>query len=113
MSIARRWIVAYFVLYMLPFPASAIPGVDGLLHEAAGPWRALVGWVGQALLGVDWLIYQDLADLEEAVAGPKGKVGTFDSSCFNGEYVTGTDPDYFDSIRQLRSDAAKSARRAS
>ena len=67
----------------------------------------------QALLGVDWLIYQDLADLEEAVAGPKGKVGTFDSSCFNGEYVTGTDPGYFDSIRQLRSDAAKSARRAS
>ena len=25
----------------------------------------------EALLGCDWLIYQDLADLEEAVAGPK------------------------------------------
>ena len=67
----------------------------------------------QELLGVDWLIYQDLSDLEEAVAGPKGDVGAFDSSCFNGEYVTGTDPGYFDSIRQLRSDDAKSARRAS
>ena len=67
----------------------------------------------QELLGCDWLVYQDLSDLEEAVAGPKGDVGAFDSSCFNGEYVTGTDPGYFDSIRQLRSDAAKSARRAS
>ena len=67
----------------------------------------------QDVIGVDWLIYQDLADLEEAVSGPKRKVTAFDSSCFNGEYVTGTDPGYFDSIRQLRSDAAKSARRAS
>jgi len=67
----------------------------------------------QALLDVDWLIYQDLEDLEEAVSGPKRKVTRFDSSCFNGEYVTGVDPGYFDRIKQLRSDAAKSARRAS
>ena len=67
----------------------------------------------QELLGIDWLIYQDLADLEEAVSGPKRKVTGFDSSCFNGEYVTGVEPGYFDSIRQLRSDDAKSARRAS
>src|SRR5690606_214040 len=31
----------------------------------------------EKLLGVDWLIYQDLADLEEAVAGPKGRVTGF------------------------------------
>ena len=67
----------------------------------------------EKLLGVDWLVYQDLSDLEAAVAGPKQLISRFDSSCFNGEYVTGTDPGYFDSIRQLRSDAAKSARRAS
>jgi amidophosphoribosyltransferase len=67
----------------------------------------------EQLLGVDWLIYQDLADLEEAVSGPKRKVTRFDSSCFNGEYVTGVEPGYFDSIKQLRSDDAKSARRAS
>src|SRR5690606_881157 len=67
----------------------------------------------QELLGIDWLIYQDLADLEEAVAGPKGKVTSFDSSCFNGEYVTGVEPDYCDRIKALRSDEAKSSRRAS
>jgi amidophosphoribosyltransferase len=66
----------------------------------------------QALLGVDWLIYQDLADLEEAVTGPKGKVTGFDSSCFDGDYVTGVEPGYFERIRQLRSDEAKKSRRA-
>ena len=67
----------------------------------------------EQLLGVDWLIYQDLADLQDAVAGPKFPGRTFDSSCFNGEYVTGIEPGYFERLRQLRSDDAKKNRRAS
>ncbi|HZX76606.1 amidophosphoribosyltransferase [Lysobacter sp.] len=66
----------------------------------------------QKLLGCDWLIYQDLADLEEAVSGPKHRIDHFDSSCFNGEYVTGIEPGYFERIQQLRSDEAKKTRRA-
>ncbi len=66
----------------------------------------------QKLLGCDWLIYQDLADLEEAVSGPKRRIDHFDSSCFNGEYVTGVEPGYFERIQQLRSDEAKKTRRA-
>ncbi len=65
----------------------------------------------QTLLGCDWLIYQDLADLESAVAGPKFPGRKFDSSCFNGEYVTGIEPGYFERIQQLRSDEAKKKRR--
>ncbi|KGO98699.1 amidophosphoribosyltransferase [Novilysobacter defluvii] len=65
----------------------------------------------QELLGVDWLVYQDLADLEDSVTSPKGGPTRFDCSCFNGEYVTGPGEDYFERIRQLRSDAAKSTRR--
>ncbi len=65
----------------------------------------------QTLLGCDWLIYQDLADLESAVAGPKFPGRKFDSSCFNGEYVTGIEPGYFERIKQLRSDEAKKKRR--
>jgi hypothetical protein len=61
----------------------------------------------EQMLGCDWLIYQDLADLEIAVAGPKHPGRKFDSSCFSGEYVTGIEPDYFERIRQLRSDDAK------
>ena len=66
----------------------------------------------EKLLGCDWLIYQDLADLEAAVAGPKFPGRPFDSSCFSGEYVTGIEPGYFERIRQLRSDDAKRKRRA-
>lgn len=65
----------------------------------------------QTLLGCDWLIYQDLADLEAAVAGPKFPGRRFDSSCFSGEYVTGIEPGYFERLRQLRSDEAKKKRR--
>ncbi len=67
----------------------------------------------EALLGCDWLIYQDLADLEAAVSGPKFPGKRFDSSCFSGEYVTGIEPGYFERIQQLRSDDAKRKRRAS
>jgi amidophosphoribosyltransferase len=66
----------------------------------------------QTLLGCDWLIYQDIADLEAAVAGPKQRLTTFDSSCFTGEYVTGIEDGYFERIRQLRNDEAKHRRRA-
>ncbi len=65
----------------------------------------------QDLLGCDWLIYQDLADLEAAVAGPKFPGRRFDSSCFSGEYVTGIEPGYFERLQQLRSDEAKKKRR--
>jgi len=64
------------------------------------------------LLGCDWLVYQDLSALEAAVAGPKSAGMSFDSSCFNGEYVTGMEADYFERLRQQRSDAAKMKRRA-
>ncbi|MGH8028419.1 MAG: amidophosphoribosyltransferase, partial [Arenimonas sp.] len=66
----------------------------------------------QQLLGCDWLIYQDIADLEAAVSGPKHKISRFDSSCFTGEYVTGVEAGYFERIDQLRSDEAKKKRRA-
>jgi amidophosphoribosyltransferase len=65
----------------------------------------------QDFLGCDWLIYQDLADLEEAVSGPKRKVIDFDSSCFDGDYVTGIEPGYFERLQHLRSDDAKKSRR--
>jgi amidophosphoribosyltransferase len=61
----------------------------------------------QAVLGCDWLIYQDLTDLEDAVSGPKHKLQDFDSSCFDGEYVTGIEPGYFERLQQLRSDESK------
>jgi amidophosphoribosyltransferase len=65
----------------------------------------------EKLLGVDWLIYQDLEDLEAAVREGNRDLTRFDSSCFNGEYVTGIEDGYFERIRQLRSDESKRQRR--
>jgi len=63
-------------------------------------------------LGCDWVLYQDLKDLEDAVrdeSPPENKLTEFDTSCFSGTYVTGekiTDP-YFQKIHDLRNDKAK------
>ncbi|WP_305805566.1 amidophosphoribosyltransferase [Stenotrophomonas sp. YIM B06876] len=66
----------------------------------------------ERFLGCDWLIYQDLQDLEAAVREGNPDLKAFDSSCFNGEYATGIEPGYFERIQQLRSDEAKTHRRA-
>ncbi len=66
----------------------------------------------QEFLGCDWLIYQDLEDLETAVRDGNPELTAFDSSCFDGDYVTGIENGYFERIQQLRSDEAKRKRRA-
>ncbi len=64
-------------------------------------------------IGADWLIYQDLDDLEAAVRHDKAKVEHFDSSCFSGRYVTGdVTPEYLAALELRRSDDAKARRRS-
>jgi amidophosphoribosyltransferase len=64
------------------------------------------------LIGADWLIYQDLADLEHAVRHDDAKIREFDSSCFSGQYVTGdVTAEYLARLSGERSDEAKQARR--
>ncbi len=59
-------------------------------------------------IGADWLIYQELDDLIEAVQKGNRRIKQFDCSCFNGKYVTKTiDNDYLDKIRELRNDSAR------
>ena len=59
-------------------------------------------------IGADWLIYQDLDDLIDAVQKGNRRIKKFDCSCFDGKYVTKTvDDDYLDKIRTLRNDSAK------
>jgi amidophosphoribosyltransferase len=43
----------------------------------------------EALIGADWLVYQDLDALTESVVYEESIVHTFDTSCFSGKYVTG------------------------
>ena len=65
----------------------------------------------QTLLGCDWLIYQTLDDLVDAVRDRRTDIPRFDSSCFSGEYVTGAEPTYLRELELVRSDEAKQARR--
>jgi len=59
-------------------------------------------------IGADWLIYQDLDDLIDAVQKGNRKVKKFDCSCFDGNYVTKTvGDDYLHKISTLRNDSAK------
>ncbi len=59
-------------------------------------------------IGADWLIYQDLNDLIDATREGNPTLERFDSSCFNGEYVTGgVDQSYLDHLEKLRNDTAK------
>ena len=65
----------------------------------------------EALLGCDWLIYQELPDLIDAVREGNPKLTQFDTSCFDGSYVTGLSGDYLKLVEQARSDEAKAQRR--
>ena len=65
----------------------------------------------QAILGADWLVYQDLEDLIWAVQDGNEDLQQFDTSCFSGEYVTGVEPTYFSELEFARSDEAKTLRR--
>lgn len=59
-------------------------------------------------LGVDWLVYQDLPDLVSAIK-KKSNVERFDTSCFDGDYITGDiDENYLYYIDAMRNDASKS-----
>ncbi len=63
-------------------------------------------------LGADRLIFQDLDDLIEAVQ-KKGKshVDRFDTSVFDGHYVTGdVTPEYLQALEARRNDSAKESR---
>ncbi|WP_417347861.1 amidophosphoribosyltransferase [Ferrimonas sp.] len=63
------------------------------------------------IIGADGLIYQDLPDLVAAVSEENPTVSRFDTSVFNGQYVTqDVDQAYLDRLNEDRSDDAKTKR---
>jgi len=62
-------------------------------------------------IGADWLVYQDLADLENSVRHERANVTRFDTSCFSGEYVTGdVTHAYLSELERRRANAVKAQR---
>ena len=84
-------------------------GIDMPAKEEYIAHNRSIDQIAQAI-GVDWLIYQSLEDLEEAVTeAGKGTVTEFDTSCFTGTYVCGTiTPEYLAAVGAARNDGAKS-----
>ena len=67
----------------------------------------------EKFIGSDWLIYQDLQDLIDAVIHEGSKIRSFDTSCFTGDYVTkDVSKSYLDDLELARSDSAKVVRDA-
>lgn len=91
-------------------PPVRFPNVYGIDMPAADELIAHERTVEeiQAMIGADWLVYQDIQDLENAVRYDKHPIETFESGCFTGEYVTGdVDTAYLDALQAARSDGAK------
>ncbi|QJD58105.1 amidophosphoribosyltransferase [Pseudomonas sp. gcc21] len=91
-------------------PAVRFPNVYGIdmpsVHELIAHNRTTEEVC--ELIGADWLVYQDLEDLVDAVREGNPKLGRFDCSVFDGEYVTGdVNEAYLGKIEQARNDAAK------
>jgi amidophosphoribosyltransferase len=97
-------------------PPVRYPNVYGIDMPAANEliaYNRTTEEVAQAI-GADWLIYQDLEDLEKAVRKRNPALVKFDTSVFTGEYVTGdVDENYLSSIGQKRSDGAMTKRNGS
>jgi amidophosphoribosyltransferase len=62
----------------------------------------------QALIGADWLIYQDLQDLIDSATEGNPKITRFECSVFDGKYITGdVDEMYLKRLENTRNDDAK------
>jgi amidophosphoribosyltransferase len=95
--------VRYPNVYGIDMPAATELVAHGRTDDEVGDW-----------IGADKLVYQDLKDLIDAVQ-KKGKthVDRFDTSVFNGEYVTGdVTEQYLADLEAARNDTAKSERDA-
>ena len=96
-------------------PPVRFPNVYGIDMPAATELVAAGRSIEQveALIGADWLVYQDLEDLVKAVHHENADLESFDTSCFSGCYVTGdVSRSYLAELEVLRSNSAKALRDA-
>jgi amidophosphoribosyltransferase len=101
------------VFFVSAAPPVIHPNVYGIDMPAATEYIAhgkTTEEIAEAI-GADWLMYQHLEDLIEACQGGTCGVTDFDTSCFNGEYVTkDIDEEYLAALEAMRNDAAKKKR---
>ena len=103
-----REVGANKVYFASAAPPVRHPNVYGIDMPAVTEFIAngkTVDEIGETI-GADRLFYQTLEDLVE-VTSINGEQ-SWDTSCFNGEYVTGdVSPEYLDALEAARNDSAK------
>ena len=97
----------YFASAAPPVRYPNVYGIDmPAAHELIGHGRDQDG-IAKAI-GADRLFYQNLDDLIEAVRKKAPEISRFDTSVFNGEYVTGDiNETYLKHIEALRNDSTR------
>ncbi|MFV2060313.1 MAG: amidophosphoribosyltransferase [Gammaproteobacteria bacterium] len=61
-------------------------------------------------IGADWLIFQDIEDLLKSSNRGNPKIKRFDTSVFDGEYITGDiDKEYLQNLEKMRNDNTKNS----
>jgi amidophosphoribosyltransferase len=103
----------YFASAAPPVRYPNVYGIDMPTKDELIAHGRSVEEVAQAI-GADWLVFQDLEDLIEAVRRGNTRIPEFDCSVFTGEYITGgVTVSYLEYLESLRSDTAKEQRRSS
>tara|TARA_Y100001970_G_scaffold216502_1_gene264975 strand:- start:386 stop:1912 length:1527 start_codon:yes stop_codon:yes gene_type:complete len=91
-------------------PPVRFPNVYGIDMAASSEFIANKNTVDEIAknMGADRLFYQDLEDLVESVKFEPTGPQEFDTSCFNGFYVTdNVSSEYLEKIERIRSDSSK------
>lgn len=91
-------------------PPVRYPNVYGIDMPAASEFVAHEHTTQEVAdyIGADWLLYQELDDLIECTSGINEDIERFDTSIFDGNYITGNiDENYLSRVEGLRNDSAK------
>ena len=91
-------------------PAIRFPNVYGIDMPSSGELVAHNRTTEEVCekIGADRLVFQDLGDLVESVQQYNRSIEQFDTSCFDGKYVTGdVSDDYLLAVDRARNDDAK------
>ncbi len=91
-------------------PPVRYPNVYGIDMPAAKEFVAHGHTVEEIAdyIGADWLLYQELDDLIECASGINDEIERFDTSIFDGNYISGNiDENYLSRVEGLRNDSAK------
>jgi amidophosphoribosyltransferase len=97
------------VFFASAAPPVRYPNVYGIDMPTRAELIAAERDVGQVAreIGADGLVYQNLQDLEQSIRDLNPDITQFESSCFDGDYVTGDiDAAYLERLGRTRGEAA-------